>query len=587
VIRACHNPRVRKLVVLFVLLSGVPLAVLGWLGWRLVEQDRALESQRMRERRENASLLVAHELDRRLADWERSADVPPGASFLAFNNQGVVRRSGAPIAFFPDIARPPELSLEIFAGAEAEEFREGSCYKAAVSYRQIARDKNPLIRAAALMRLARCSRKLDQIPEALTVYADLAALSETPVAGAPSGLVARRERIALFKVLHDDAGREREEAALISDLAEGRFAVDHATFDFYSEALEHPLGPVPSVELAKAVEALWPALRHQPAGRSTHDAKTGAVLAVWRQTSSGTAVLLGNVEVLAKAMIPASEFDEAAAHAAWTSRRNLLMAGFALMIFVIAAASYAAFRAVSRELGVARLQSDFVAAVSHEFRTPLTAMRHLTEMLEEGNVGAERAADYYGALGRETRRLHEMVESLLDFGRMESGRHVYHMEETSAADLTQRVVGEFRERAAATTHRIELNATPEQDSSRGKWQVRADCEALSLALRTLLDNAIKYSPESSTVQVALEYCNGLAGISVHDQGPGIPKDEQRAVFRKFVRGAAARALNVKGTGIGLTMADQIVRAHGGRLELASEPGRGTRFTILLPLLNGD
>ena len=74
----------------------------------------------------------------------------------------------------------------------------------------------------------------------------------------------------------------------------------------------------------------------------------------------------------------------------------------------------------------------------------------------------------------------------------------------------------------------------------------------------------------------------FVGIAVEDEGPGIPKDEQRTIFQKFARGSAARALNVKGTGIGLTMADQIVRAHGGRLELDSEPGRGTRFTTLSP-----
>jgi signal transduction histidine kinase len=206
-------------------------------------------------------------------------------------------------------------------------------------------------------------------------------------------------------------------------------------------------------------------------------------------------------------------------------------------------------------------------------------MRHLTEMLEEGNVGSDRAMHYYQALGRETRRLHEMVENLLDFGRLESGRHTYHMEETSAVELARRVVGEFRDRG---TNRLELAG---ETFERADWRIQGDRQALSLALRNLLDNAIKYSPESTVVEIGIERRNGFAGISVQDYGAGIPKDEQRAVFRKFVRGAAARSLNVKGTGIGLTMADQIVRAHGGHLELASEPGHGTRFTILLPLLD--
>ncbi len=97
-----------------------------------------------------------------------------------------------------------------------------------------------------------------------------------------------------------------------------------------------------------------------------------------------------------------------------------------------------------------------------------------------------------------------------------------------------------------------------------------------------MDNALKYSPESSIVRVSVKSHGAFVGICVEDEGAGIPKAEQRDVFRKFARGAAARALNVKGTGIGLTMADQIVKAHGGRLELVSEPGRGSRFTTLLP-----
>jgi signal transduction histidine kinase len=204
-------------------------------------------------------------------------------------------------------------------------------------------------------------------------------------------------------------------------------------------------------------------------------------------------------------------------------------------------------------------------------------MRHLTDMLEEGGTPGERLSHYHRALGKETRRLHATVESLLDFGRLESGQRTYRMEDTSATELAAQVVEEFREQAAPAAHRLELHAPS------GNARIRADRDALALALRNLLDNAIKYSPESSTVTVVVECRENLAGISVQDQGAGIPNAEQRDVFRRFVRGSSARTLNVKGSGIGLAMAAQVVKAHGGRLELASEPGRGSRFTILLPL----
>ena len=269
--------------------------------------------------------------------------------------------------------------------------------------------------------------------------------------------------------------------------------------------------------------------------------------------------------------------DPGTATRVFAARRRLLGGGFVLMVLVIAAASYFVFRAVNRELTVASLQSEFVAAVSHEFRSPLTAMRHLTEMLEEGTVEQERLPKYYLALGKETRRLQGMVENLLDFGRIEAGKQVYHLEETSATDLVRRVVDDFREGASGDADRVQVESTTD------RFPLRADPHAMALALRNLLDNAVKYSPARSPITIRVEPINGLTGISVEDRGLGIPSEEQQEVFRKFVRGTSAKTLNVKGTGIGLAMADHIVRAHGGLLELDSRPGCGSKFTILLPV----
>jgi hypothetical protein len=164
---------------LFVLLSAIPLVALGWLGWRLLEQDRALETQRLRERLDNSSSLVARELDRGLAAWEgllsttaqgNSAPLPAGVALIVFDSRGVAARQGSPLPYYPVVLPQHELPAEAFAAAEAFEFREENLAKAEASYRALASSKDEGIRAGALLRLARCHRKQGRLKESLAVY---------------------------------------------------------------------------------------------------------------------------------------------------------------------------------------------------------------------------------------------------------------------------------------------------------------------------------------------------------------------------------------------------------------------------------
>jgi signal transduction histidine kinase len=139
------------------------------------------------------------------------------------------------------------------------------------------------------------------------------------------------------------------------------------------------------------------------------------------------------------------------------------------------------------------------------------------------------------------------------------------------------VAAEFETQIAGSGRRIEL------DGCNPPCTVDADPEALSVALRNLVDNALKYAPECPVVRVQWGVEKTHVAISVHDRGPGIPASEKRAIFRKFVRGSTAEAANVKGSGVGLAMVRHIVAAHGGNVSLASEAGAGSVFTILLPL----
>jgi signal transduction histidine kinase len=269
--------------------------------------------------------------------------------------------------------------------------------------------------------------------------------------------------------------------------------------------------------------------------------------------------------------------DTKAEQEEFAGRRRLLLGALGLLAVVVGAGTYSVARAYARELAVMRLQSEFVSAVSHEFRTPLTSLRQLSETLNEGRpLADERRAAYYQALDRATNRLQKLVEGLLDFGRMESGAMVYRKQDLDAGALVTSVVDEFQREAGDRGYRVELKTAGDLPS------IHADPETLGRAIWNLLDNAEKYSPESSTIHVDVEREGSGIAIRVRDHGLGIPAVEQREILRKFVRGTAAHTTGIKGTGIGLAMVKRIVDAHGGSLRLESVLGKGSTFSIVLP-----
>ena len=435
-----YLPAPVKLLLQFVLLAGIPLVALGWLGKDLLQQDRELENQRQRDRIENTANTLADLFDRTLSAWENVQSgagpgtvptLPRDAIFLILDSRGALRQQSVRLPYYPVIA-DPERSTNLFAAAEAQEFRDNDPAQAAEAYRALASGRDPSIRGAALMRLARSLRAQQKTQEALLVYGEIAAMGESRVAGDPAELLARRERVTLYRLAGDEQAAERERKMLASVLSEGRFVIDRATFDLYAESAELK-EPPKNMAMAETVQHFWPRWVQETQGRAVWGTAGIAFASVWRKTAGGTAALAGFVR------------PDPGAASSVAKRRNLLATGFGLMILIICAASYFVFRAINRELGVARLQSEFVSAVSHEFRTPLTAMRHLTEMLEEGDTPGDRLPPYYRALSKEIRRLQSLVESLLDFGRMEAGGQTYRMEDTNATELAGQVVDEFRD----------------------------------------------------------------------------------------------------------------------------------------------
>jgi signal transduction histidine kinase len=258
-------------------------------------------------------------------------------------------------------------------------------------------------------------------------------------------------------------------------------------------------------------------------------------------------------------------------------KRGLYILSLAVVITALFFGGYLAIRSTARELRLAKLKSDFTATVSHEFRTPLTSIRYLAELLQRGRVRDEaRKQQYYETITGESERLSRLVENLLDFSKIEAGMKEYKMEETDVSDLAADVAGRFRRQAALK------DFTLETEIEGGLPVIPADKDSLSRAVFNLLDNAVKYSGGNPRVALRAWFGEGAVNIQVEDHGIGISKPEQKKIFEKFYRSESALESDVKGSGIGLPLVQHIVRAHGGEVFLESEPGKGTRVTIRFP-----
>jgi signal transduction histidine kinase len=231
---------------------------------------------------------------------------------------------------------------------------------------------------------------------------------------------------------------------------------------------------------------------------------------------------------------------------------------------------------------LSRLKSDFVANVSHELKTPLALIRLFAETLEMGRVSAEeKKRQYYRVIHKESQRLTQLINNILDFSRIEAGRKEYRM---APADLN-RIVGDVLE---AYRFSIEQQGfTLESKLAEDLPEVEVDKEALSQAVINLINNSIKYSRDEKLIRLETARNSGNVSLSVTDRGIGIPSSDQAKIFEKFYRAENSLVHETKGSGLGLTLVRHIVEAHGGSVEVESSPGKGSTFTLVLPIRNGN
>lgn len=235
-----------------------------------------------------------------------------------------------------------------------------------------------------------------------------------------------------------------------------------------------------------------------------------------------------------------------------------------------------AFNRMSSELeSLERVRRDLVANVSHELKTPISALRaHLENLLDGVEHPDPKTLQVMLA---QSERLGRMVDQLLELSRLESGDLPLHREEVSLGPLVSRVLSEIRVTRARTD--IELSDDVPEDLP----TVFADAERMYQVLFNLLDNAVRFTPAGGRVRVTAAGHNGSVDVAVEDTGPGIPAEHLPRLFERFYRIDTSRSRDEGGTGIGLAIARSVVEAHGGRIWAESEPGRGSTFTFELPV----
>lgn len=565
----------RKIPVLLAVATLLPIGVLCWLALRTLDQDRDLERQRRRERLEVAAGRVALDVEQDLQQIETKLAAGSGIKFLPGQ---IVAPDDQPLLFHPEVPSAGGPLPGRLDAIRQQEHRDADA--AIASYRRIALAPSDPDRGEALVALGGLLRQLRRFDEALRAYADLETLGALPVAGGqPAALVARQGRAKTFLESGDQARLRAEAVAFARALSAGGWLIDRALFELYQlEMIEPWGGPAADAQAAQradGVAALWRLWRggelRARGRRFVGDAET-STLAVWAAGADGPVAAVFTPEQLRTRWrsiwedrgltVAISRTDGQSVFGSVTDgielsandtrlpfvlalsggsspasddvvRRRLLIAGVVLACALMIAASYGLYRITARELLLARQQTDFVAAVSHEFRTPLTSMRHLLDLLiDRGVTDDKRKAEYYGLLAGETDRLQRMVETLLSFGRIDAAAHVWKLEPLRVGELVDSVVDAFGREAGARSLVMDLDAELPA--------IRGDREALERALWNLLENAAKYSPGESPIRLFARREGATVVIGVQDHGIGIPVSEQQRVFQKFVRGDEAR-----------------------------------------------
>jgi two-component system phosphate regulon sensor histidine kinase PhoR len=237
---------------------------------------------------------------------------------------------------------------------------------------------------------------------------------------------------------------------------------------------------------------------------------------------------------------------------------------------------------ITQQKRLEAVRKDFVANVSHELRTPLSIIKGYAETLVDGHheIPVVDRDKFLRTIQRHTERLNSLLEDLLTLSRLESINPGLHRESTGLSALIALVIEDYRARPAAADHQLHFAIDPHVG------ELLVDSLKITQVLENLLDNALKYTPAGSRIDISAKRRDHEIEVCIRDNGPGIPADDLPHIFERFYRVDKGRSRDKGGTGLGLSIVKHIIQLHGGRVWVESTQGQGTAFFFGLPLRAG-